>query len=326
MSERQVTERLDDSAAGIARGAELLRSGATVAFPTETVYGLGANALDDDAVAKIYAAKERPSFNPLIAHLPDAESALIYAHMSPEARRVADAFWPGPLTLVLPLRSGAGLSPLVTAGNDSVALRVPNRPLALRLLREAGVPVAAPSANPSGRISPTTADHVLAGLDGRIGAVIDGGPCTVGVESTILGLTDPRHPVLLRPGSVTAEQIASVMGIMPSLPAGPDDTSPIAPGQMTSHYAPRAGVRLNATTARDGEVLVGFGPTPGADINLSPTGDLAEAAARLFAVLHDLDQGKWDSIAVAPIPQEGVGLAINDRLNRAAAPRPSGPA
>jgi L-threonylcarbamoyladenylate synthase len=313
-----MTERLRAEEAGLARAAALLAAGQVVAFPTETVYGLGADACSDAAVGAVFAAKDRPRFNPLIVHLAAADAARPLAETGDLAERLMAAFWPGPLTLVLPLRPGAGLSPLVTAGLPSVALRVPGPDLARRLIARAGCPVAAPSANPSGRISPTSAAHVLAGLDGRIAAVLDGGPCAVGVESTILDLTDPATPVLLRPGGLAAERLAEVLGRAPLTPV-PSDTAPKAPGQLASHYAPRAAVRLNATDARPGETLVGFGPTPGAALNLSPSGDLTEAAAALFGLLHRLDDS--DAIAVAPIPDHGLGAAINDRLRRAAAPR-----
>ncbi|MGS4944419.1 L-threonylcarbamoyladenylate synthase [Meridianimarinicoccus sp. RP-17] len=317
------TERLAPDDAGLARAAELLGKGTCVAFPTETVYGLGADARHDDAVAGIYAAKGRPAHNPLIVHLPDLAAAADLAELPDAARVLAAAFWPGPLTLVLPLKRGAGLSRLVTAGLDSVALRVPAAPVARRLLARSGLPLAAPSANPSGRISPTTADHVLAGLAGRIAAVVDGGPCAVGLESTILDLTG--SPRLLRPGGIPAEALARVLDMPLDLRRVTDDTAPAAPGLMASHYAPRARVRLNAETPGTDEVLLGFGPVQGAALNLSETGDLAEAAAGLFAALHRLDTGGATAIAVSPIPDTGLGRAINDRLRRAAAPRPDGP-
>lgn len=317
----QATLRLNPDEAGIAKAAALLQQGALVAFPSETVYGLGADARIDAAVAGIYAAKGRPSHNPLIVHVPDLETAKRYALFSPEAAAVARAFWPGPLTLVLPLRPDAGLSPRITAGHGSVAIRVPGHPLALALLRAADLPLAGPSANPSGRISPTTAQHVLDGLDGKIAAVLDGGACKVGVESTILAPDAP--PRLLRPGSVSAEQILTVLGSLPLRPEA-DAERPLAPGQLSSHYAPEALVRLNVTDPRPDETRIGFGTAlPGAEFTLSAKGDVDEAAARLFAVLReaDLHAGPGGRIAVAPVPVEGVGLAINDRLTRAAAPR-----
>lgn len=300
---------------GIGQAATLLRSGALVAFATETVYGLGADARNPDAVAKIYAAKERPSFNPLIVHLADADEARKYVEWSDTADLLAAAFWPGPLSLVLPLRAGHGLSTLVTAGLDTVALRVPARASAQALLRAFEGPVAAPSANPSGRISPTTAAHVIAGLEGRIGAVLDDGPCDVGLESTILGLAGTT-PTLLRAGGLPVESIEAALG-MPL--AQNQEASITAPGQMTSHYAPAASVRLNAIAPEAGELFLGFGAMA-CDLNLSPSADLHEAAAKLFDHLHQMDALKRP-IAVAPIPYTGLGIAINDRLQRAAAPR-----
>ncbi len=313
-----MTETLAPDEAGIARAARLLAEGELVTFPTETVYGLGGDARSDRAVAGIYAAKGRPSFNPLIVHLPDLAAVDRYAEVGPKARALAQAFWPGPLTLVLPLRTDAGLSNLVTAGLPTVAIRVPAHPLAQRLLRAFGGPVAAPSANPSGRVSPTRADHVLDGLCGRIAAVLDGGPCAVGLESTII-LADPE-PMLLRPGGVPVEALEAALG--QPLATGGDARKPTAPGQLASHYAPEAGVRLNATSAEPGEILVGFGPVRGA-LTLSEAGDLIEAAARLFDILRQADRlaGPGGRIAFAPIPETGLGLAINDRLRRAAAPR-----
>ena len=312
------TLHLDPTPQGIAKAAALLRAGGLVAIPTETVYGLAADARDGQAVARIYAAKNRPSFNPLIVHLPDLEAVGRLAVLTPEARALAAAFWPGPLTMVLPLRAQSGLSPLVTAGLATVAIRLPAHPVARDLLRAFGGPLAAPSANPSGRVSPTRADHVLAGLSGRIEAVLEGGPCAVGVESTILALDGP--PALLRPGGVTVEAIEAVLGAALALPGDP--ATPKAPGQLASHYAPEAGVRLNAITAQPGEVLVGFGAVKGA-LTLSDRGDLLEAAANLFHLLRAADDlaGAGGAIAFAPIPETGLGRAINDRLRRAAAPR-----
>ncbi|MCI2399568.1 L-threonylcarbamoyladenylate synthase [Aliiroseovarius subalbicans] len=310
------TELLQADDAGIARAATLLNAGGLVSFPTETVYGLGANARDDVAVARIYEAKGRPSFNPLIVHVPTLEAARALAVFDDQAERLAGAFWPGPLTLVLPLKEDAGLSPLVSAGLATVALRVPEHPLAQNLLTRAGVPVAAPSANPSGRISPTQADHVMAGLSGRIEAVLDGGTCGVGVESTIVGFAP--HPVLLRAGGLPVEAITACLGAPLSVHAQGDGVT--APGQLASHYAPTAAMRLNADRARPGERLLGFGAVE-ADLNLSPSGDLVEAAANLFRHLHTLDAGGDAPIAVSPVPDHGLGRAINDRLRRAAAPR-----
>lgn len=310
------TERLDADVQGIRRAAALLGKGALVSFPTETVYGLGANACDDRAVARIFAAKNRPAFNPLIVHLPTIEAVQDYALLKGAALDLAHAFWPGPLTLVLPIHPDSGLSKLVSAGLPTVAIRVPGHPLAQGLLVQAGVPVAAPSANPSGRISPTTADHVADGLTGRIEAILDGGPCDVGVESTIMGF-DPE-PTLLRPGGIPVEAIEAALDLPVQRRASGATVS--APGQLASHYAPRAMVRLNATERRAGERLLGFGAVQ-ADLNLSPSGDLIEAAANLFSMLHQLDAGGDAPIAVSPVPDQGMGRAINDRLRRAAAPR-----
>lgn len=313
---QQSTEILAATASGIARAARLLQAGQLVSFPTETVYGLGADARQGTAVAAIYEAKGRPSFNPLIAHVHSAEAARRYVAWNDVAEQLAAAFWPGPLTLVLPLREGHGISPLVTAGLETLGVRVPAHPAAQALLRELDGPVAAPSANPSGKISPTTAAHVMAGLDGRIAAILDDGTCDVGLESTIIGLAGPE-PLLLRPGGLAAEEIEAVLG---RKLAERDVHDPLtAPGQLLSHYAPGAPVRLNADAPGEGELFLGFGPGT-CDLNLSESGDLAEAAANLFGHLHRLDTlGK--PIAVAPVPEHGLGEAINDRLRRAAAPR-----
>lgn len=309
------TERLFADATGLGRAAQLLQSGALVAFPTETVYGLGADARQGEAVAAIYTAKGRPSFNPLIVHVKDTVAAQHYAQWPAKAQVLADAFWPGPLTLVVPLRDGHGLSPLVTAGLPSVGIRVPAHPVAQALLSRFGGPLAAPSANPSGRISPTSAQHVLSGLDGRIAAVIDGGTCAVGLESTIIGIMGDTA-VLLRSGGIPTEAIEAILG---HALHRPDDSTITAPGQLLSHYAPKSAVRLNAKSARPDEHMLGFGQIKG-DLTLSVSGDLAEAAANLFGHLHRLD-AMGGPIAVAPIPMEGLGRAINDRLTRAAAPR-----
>lgn len=309
------TKRLSEDAAGLTSAAALLGKGELVAFPTETVYGLGADARQGEAVAAIYATKGRPAFNPLIVHVADAHSAKTLVEWTPAAQKLADAFWPGPLTLVLPLRASHGISSLVTAGLDTLAIRVPAHPVAQALLDTFGGPVAAPSANPSGRISPTTPEHVAAGLEGRIAAILEGGPCDVGLESTIIGFDGPQA-VMLREGGIPAEQIEQVLD--QSLRAHADTTIS-APGQLLSHYAPRAALRLNATQAREGEHLLGFGEVAGA-LTLSAAGDLAEAAANLFGHLHKLD-ALGGAIAVAPIPMTGLGRAINDRLARAAAPR-----
>jgi len=290
-----------------------------VAFPTETVYGLGGDARNDTAVARIFEAKGRPRFNPLIVHVPSLASAAAVAVFDDRARDLAEAFWPGPLTLVLPLRPEAGLSPLVTAGLGTVAVRVPAHPLARALLTAFGGPLAAPSANPSGRVSPTRAAHVLAGLSGKVAAVLDGGACEVGVESTILGLAEPE-PWLLRPGGLPLEALEQAL--RQPIATGGSAEKPNAPGQLASHYAPAAAVRLNAHAAETGEILVGFGPVQG-DLSLSDSGDMVEAAANLFHILREADAlaGPQGRIAFAPVPDTGLGRAINDRLRRAAAPR-----
>ncbi|SFU03781.1 L-threonylcarbamoyladenylate synthase [Sedimentitalea nanhaiensis] len=310
------TAILTASTADLTRAAAMLARGETVAFPTETVYGLGADARSGPAVARIYAAKGRPTFNPLIAHVRDVASAKRYVTWTGTADRLAAAFWPGPLTLVLPLRADHGIASLVTAGLDTLAVRVPAHPAAQRLLALFDGPLAAPSANPSGRISATTAAHVLDGLGGRIAAVVDDGPCAVGLESTIIGL-EGKDTTLLRPGGLPTETIEAVLGH--SLGRRDQTEALTAPGQMLSHYAPAAAVRLNATAARKGETLLGFGAM-GCDLNLSRGADLAEAASNLFAHLHKLDQ-TGRPIAIAPVPNTGLGVAINDRLRRAAAPR-----
>jgi L-threonylcarbamoyladenylate synthase len=309
----------------ISAAAQALRQGELVIFPTETVYGLGASAIDDRAVALIYAAKGRPQFNPLIVHVADTAAAQDLAHFNARALALAERFWPGPLTLVLPKRQSAGLSLLATAGLDTVALRVPHHPVALALLRAAGVPVVAPSANPSGRVSPTTAAHAAETLFSPVAMVLDGGPCKVGLESTIVGF-DGERPVLLRPGGLSRAAIEAVAGPLASpAPHG----KPSAPGQLASHYAPRARLRLNAAAPLPHEAFLAFGPdapatfnpTGNPTLNLSPSGDLTEAAANLFAHLRALDASRAAVIAVMPIPDMGLGEAINDRLARAAAPR-----
>ena len=316
---QQRTETLAPDAAGIARAGALLRAGELVAMPTETVYGLAGDARNPDAVARIFKAKGRPAHNPLIVHLGDPEAAQALAELPQAALRLSARFWPGPLTLVVPLRAGHGLAPAVTAGLPSVALRLPAHPVARALLAAFGGPLAAPSANPSGRISPTRPAHVLAGLDGRIAGLLDGGACDVGLESTILGFRGGRA-VLLRAGGISREALEEVLGT----PLPEDHGAGItAPGQLASHYAPRAALRLNVRIPHPGEVWIGFGPgCDAAELTLSARGDLIEAAARLFAVLHAADRlGR--PIAVAPVPDTGLGAAINDRLRRAAAPRPA---
>ncbi|WP_425098171.1 L-threonylcarbamoyladenylate synthase [Tropicibacter sp. S64] len=301
---------------GMSEAARLLGKGKLVAFPTETVYGLGADARQDHAVARIYEAKGRPSFNPLIVHFATLDAVKAVVDWSVDAQKVADAFWPGPLTLVLPLKPGSGISKLVTAGLDTLAVRMPASKVARDLLRTFDGPVAAPSANRSGQISPTRAAHVVNGLSGRIEAVMDGGACPVGLESTILGLAGT--PTLLRPGGVTLEDIAGVLGKPVS--ERKDGEAISAPGQIRSHYAPRAQVRLNAVDWQASEARLGFGDVS-CDLNLSETGNLTEAAANLFEYLHRLDATGAQTIAVSPIPHLGLGVAINDRLSRAAAER-----
>ena len=326
-----MTERLINDEAGIARAAALLREGKLVAFGTETVYGLGADAINDTAVARIFAAKGRPHFNPLICHYPTADDAFRHVIANDQARRLAAAFWPGPLTMVLPRAPGCPIALLAGAGLDTLAVRVPAGATVQALLRATGRPVAAPSANRSGQVSPTTAQHVLEGLEGRIDAVLDNGPCPVGVESTVLDVTS-RCPVLLRPGGVTAEAIEALVGrIGRGIPLAVAQAAGVglrSPGLMVSHYAPSLPVRLDARSVGPDEALLAFGPPlPGAGtvFNLSAAGDLTEAAARLFAALRWLDaEGTrlgLRGIAVMPIPHSGLGLAIADRLERAAAPR-----
>ncbi len=321
-----MTRILAADAAGIAEAAALLGTGGLVAFPTETVYGLGADATDDRAVARIFEAKARPRFNPLIVHVSDAEAAFRLGRSDDRARALAAVFWPGPLTLVLPAVADCPVSLLARAGLDTVAVRVSTHPVAQALLAEAGLPIAAPSANRSGHVSPTTAAHVLDDLAGRIDAVLDGGPCPVGVESTVLDLSD-ESPTVLRPGGVTVEEIEAVIGPI-ALAGQGDDAAPKSPGRVESHYAPSLPLRLDARSIGPDEALLAFGPSPlsaPVAINLSPKGDLTEAAARLYAALRALDaearQRGLTRIAVMPIPARGFGLAIADRLRRAAAPR-----
>jgi L-threonylcarbamoyladenylate synthase len=313
---KTTTRCLPADPSGVAEVARIWAQGGLVAFPTETVYGLGADARDDRAVARIYAAKGRPAFNPLIVHVQNIATAELYCDFNDDARILAQAFWPGALTLVLPLKTGAGISKLVTAGLKTLAIRVPDHPLARELLTAFGGPIAAPSANPSGRISPTSAAHVLDGLGGRIDAVIGGGTCAVGVESTIVSCVGT--PALLRAGGVPVEALGACLDS--PLAQTNDPLTPQAPGQLASHYAPQGSVRLNVTDVAVDEVLLGFGAVD-ATINLSPNGDLIEAASRLFECLHQLDWSGATKIAVSPIPETGLGLAINDRLRRAAAPR-----
>lgn len=327
MSDRK-THHLGADSAGCAEAGALLRAGKLVAFPTETVYGLGADATNALAVAGIYEAKGRPRFNPLIIHVSGIEDAMKLAVFSPLAEELARHFWPGPLTLVLPLREGAPISDLALAGHSSIALRVPSHPVARALIEASRRPIAAPSANRSGHVSPTLAEHVLEDLDGRIDAVVIGEASDVGVESTILSLIDERA-VLLRPGGVTRADLASVLGYEPSLvePLS-DEEALIAPGLLKSHYAPNASLRLDVHSIQEGEAALLFGTfrpqgleKARQSFNLSPRGDLKEAAATLFSALRQLDHAGASVIAVAPIPDFGLGEALRDRLQRAAAPR-----
>jgi L-threonylcarbamoyladenylate synthase len=323
-----MTELLQANTSGIARAVALLRVGELVAFGTETVYGLGADATNDRAVASIYAAKERPRFNPLICHYADAEAAFADVVANALALRLAAAFWPGPLSLVLARRRGCAVSLLASAGLDTLAVRVPAHDAALALLREMGRPVAAPSANRSGQVSPTTARHVVDGLSGRIAAVLDSGPCRVGVESTVLDLS-AAEPVQLRPGGATIEAIEAVIGHVRHGDQAQASGALRSPGLLASHYAPKLPVRLDAVDVQRNEALLAFGPPlpgAGAVFDLSDAADLTEAAARLFAGVRTLDENAaalgLERIAVMPVPEEGIGRAINDRLRRAAAPRP----
>lgn len=304
---------------GIARAAEILLGGGLVAFPTETVYGLGADATNDRAVASIFEAKGRPKFNPLIIHVPGVAEAERLVAFTPLARRLAESFWPGPLTIVLRRKPDSPVSLLASAGLDTIAVRSPAHPVARELLISAGRPLAAPSANRSGRVSPTTARHVADDFGERVDLILDGGATTLGLESTVIGFEWDRA-ILLRPGAIAREDIEMITGPLSS-PSGAIS----APGQLRSHYAPRARLRLNAADVEAGEALLAFGPDVPAGArtvrNLSRTGDLTEAAANLFAMLRELDASGTARIAVMPIPNEGLGEAINDRLARAAAPR-----
>ncbi|NVD44440.1 L-threonylcarbamoyladenylate synthase [Qipengyuania atrilutea] len=309
MTGKNATEMLGADEAGVARAAELLRAGKLVALPTETVYGLAARADDAAAVVRIYEAKGRPSFNPLIVHVPDVASAEELADFSESARCVTKQ-WPGPMTLVLPRKAGAALADAVTAGLPTVAIRVPAHPVMRAVLKAAGVPLAAPSANRSGFISPTSADHVLASLGGRIDAVLDAGVCERGLESTILADRGGAWEVL-RPGPI---ELPEKLRRATSAGGGVE-----APGQLASHYAPGKPLRVDASEAQNGEFLIGFGDVIG-DCSLSESGDLTEAASRLYACLHLAARASQGAIAVAPVPDEGIGTAINDRLRRAATP------
>lgn len=323
------TTVLPANKAAVAEAARYLRGGGLVAFPTETVYGLGADATDAPAIARLYQAKGRPAFNPLIAHLSDLGAARRIAAFDAPALQLADAFWPGPLTLVLPKAPGCAVADLATAGLDTIAVRVPAHGIARDILRAFGGPVVAPSANLSGHVSPTTAAHVQNDLAGRIDLIIDGGAVEVGVESTIVGCFEA--PMLLRPGGVPRGELERVLG-RPLIQLPDDDhgnsDQPLAPGMLASHYAPRTKVRLNADRLEPGEALLAFGPraisgieTASEVMNLSPRGDLNEAAANLFGYLRALDAKGARAIAVMPVPHQGLGEAINDRLRRAAAGR-----
>lgn len=300
---------------GIAGAARVLRAGGLVAVPTETVYGLAARADRDESVAAIYQAKGRPSFNPLIVHVADLAAARALADFDARALRLAEAFWPGALTLVLPMRAGAPVAAGVTAGLPTIALRCPAHPVMRALIAAAGVPLAAPSANRSGGVSPTTAAHVRASLGERIDAIIDGGPCEAGVESTIVALRGEERWQILRPGPIAQARIAAI------LETSPDSVTSQAieaPGQLASHYAPGKPVRLNVHRADADEFHIGFGAVAG-EVSLSASADLSEAAARLYALLHTAAAAGKPRIAIAPIPEDGIGAAINDRLRRAAA-------
>ena len=295
----------------ISHAAKLLKSGQLVAFPTETVYGLGADATNDSAVASIYEKKGRPSFNPLIAHVDGIEMAEKYVKISPLALKLMQTFWPGPLTLVLKRKARCKVSLLASAGLDTLAVRCPNNHIALELISKFGKPVVAPSANKSGRISPTTAGHIMDDYGNEAPFTLDGGPCQVGVESTVL-LCDDDNVAVLRYGGLAVEEIEKLIG--PVIRPEKDENAPHSPGQLKSHYAPNIPLRMNAI---EGEALLGFGNAPNAVLNLSETENLTEAAANLFSMMHQLDNDKYMGIAVMPIPMEGLGLAINDRLKRA---------
>jgi L-threonylcarbamoyladenylate synthase len=303
----------------IAEAARILRAGGLVSFPTETVYGLGGDATQGEAVARIFAAKGRPSFNPLIVHVADRTWVAGLAEPDGRFDKLARTLWPGPLTLVMRRRADCPASDLVSAGLDSIAVRMPDHPVAQDLLRAVKRPLAAPSANASGTVSPTLADHVKQSLGGKVDLVIDGGASRIGLESTVLDLTQ-HTATILRPGAITAEQIAALIG--PVRVAMEDPAAPKSPGQLASHYAPSLPVRLNVSTPAADEAFLAFGTVQNAALNLSAKGDVIEAAANLFAMLRALDDAaRYKGIAVAPIPAEGIGIAINDRLKRAAAPR-----
>ena len=314
-SATHATEILPADADGIAQAVACLRAGGVVALPTETVYGLAGDATQAQAVAAIYAAKNRPDFNPLIVHVADRTMAEAHVHFSDAARAMADRFWPGPLTLILARKADSPIAAAASAGQATLAIRCPAHPVMRQVIAELGRPLVAPSANASGQISPTKASHVLKSLGGRIAYIVDGGPCAAGVESTIIAF-EKDQPVILRHGAISADKLGIISE--DSAARAPRDIT--APGQLASHYAPRQPLRLNAKTAAPDEYHIGFGPIAGDD-NLSPSGNIEEAAAALFAALHRAEDSGAPAIAVAPIPGEGIGKAINDRLARAAAPR-----
>ncbi|HLH97140.1 MAG TPA: L-threonylcarbamoyladenylate synthase [Xanthobacteraceae bacterium] len=330
MTRAPTTRVLPAGSAAVEEAARCLAAGGLVAFPTETVYGLGADARNGEAVARLYAAKGRPAFNPLICHVTDASAAAALGQFNADAERLARAFWPGPLTLVVPKMPGCEVAELATAGLSTIGLRVPDHPVAQAILQAFGREVVAPSANRSGHVSPTTAAHVLADLRGRVDLIVDGGPAPVGLESTIVAIV--KRPILLRPGGLPRAEIEAALGHAlaenPHGQAARMEEAPVAPGQLASHYAPRARLRLAATSVAAGEALLAFGPSlpPGAEqaagvLNLSTGGDLIEAAANLFSHLRALDAEGVATIAVMRIPREGLGEAINDRLSRGEAPR-----
>jgi len=327
-----VTEILNATDENIKKAADRLRSGQLVALPTETVYGLGADATNDEAVARIFAAKGRPSFNPVIVHVNDKDEAAQYVDFTAAAATLAAAFWPGPLTLILPRKKDAKLSLLTSAGLPSQAVRAPSHPVARQLIKELGRPIAAPSANASGTLSPTTPQHVLHSLGDNAGLILAGGKAAVGLESTVVDMTGPV-PTLLRPGAVTREDIEMALGIKINVETEAVNDAPKSPGQLLRHYAPKTPLRLKAVDVLPTEALLAFGSTrfmgvkggggvkalpAGAVMNLSETGDLTVAAANLFSMLHQLDAGGFTGIAVMDVPETGLGLAINDRLRRAA--------
>lgn len=301
------------------KAVDAIQNGELVVFPTETVYGLGGDATKDTTVAAIYELKGRPTFNPLIAHVDSIKMAEKYVEVTPLALKLMEAFWPGPLTLVLKRKPDCAISLLASAGLDTLAVRCPKNKIALELIKETGLPIVAPSANPSGRISPTTATHVKTSFKEKCPLVLDGGPCSVGVESTVLLVEKEDKVSVLRYGGLAIEEIEALIG--PVIRPEKDQNAPMSPGQLKSHYAPSIPLRMRALEALDGEALLGFGKAPAAVLNLSEKEDLKEAAANLFSMMRQLDNGKYTGIAVMPIPMEGLGYAINDRLKRASYPK-----